>query len=322
MSGGLRVAFVKPVFSATAYSHHFGGPPSFYEFYNKAKNVPMTENITSPTDLALLNVSVVDGWGWSQDFHRYVTSIMGDYGVGLLGAESFTILSDINVTQGEIFNDDGSNRFDVILLGFTEYVTLQEYDAYWHFVASGGRIVFMDASNFVAEVRYYSQSNHMALVRGHGWGFDGNKAWHDAKHFQRWEVNNTNWVGSNELSSATLTFSSSCDESGVPRQYNGANVTGDYQISVALRERFGSTVFQCYMGHEENSVTNVTKTTILARWLPSDANVVVMSNVVAAYLHRYVNGTVVYIGVMSSDIAASDRSVQFFLLSAIRDSTA
>src|SRR5215831_5981769 len=42
---GLRVAVVKPVFSATAYSHLFGGsflnnlifgvPPDFYHFYDK-----------------------------------------------------------------------------------------------------------------------------------------------------------------------------------------------------------------------------------------------------------------------------------------------
>ncbi len=307
---GLRVAIVKPVFSATAYSGVLGGSPSFYEFYSKHGNDPTTENIT--TDLDLLNVSVVDGWGWSKDLGSYVTSIVGDYGLGIMAAENLTILSDINVTQGGIFNSDGSSRSDAMVLGFTEYVTSQEYYAYQHFVAIGGRLIFIDASNFVAEVRYYPQTNHLALVKGHGWGFDGKKVWRDVSY--RWEIENTNWVGSNQCCT-THYFRVPCGAWWVAtREYNGASITGDYPISAALNQRFGSVVFQCYMGHEENSVTNMTDTTILARWTGPSLN---PQNIIAAYLHRYINGTVVDIGVMSSDVVDQDTSVQFFLLSSI-----
>ncbi len=167
---GLRVAIVKPVFTATAYSGRFGGPPSFYEFYDKHGKDPKTEVIT--TDLYLLNVSVVDDWGWSENLSRYITSVLGDYGLGTISAQSFTILSDIDVTEGGLFNQGGSSKFDVVVLGFTEYVTSMEYYDYQRFVASGGRLVIMDASNFVAEVKYYPQTNHLALVRGHGWRFE------------------------------------------------------------------------------------------------------------------------------------------------------
>src|SRR6266700_8276502 len=112
VGSGLRVAIVKPVFTATAYSGRFGGSPSFYEFYDKHADDPHTQNIT--TDLNLLNVSVVDGWGWSKGLGRYITSVVGDYGLGTIAAQSSTILSDIDVTENGLFNQDGSTRFDVV----------------------------------------------------------------------------------------------------------------------------------------------------------------------------------------------------------------
>jgi hypothetical protein len=311
---GLRVAIVRPVFTATAYSGVFGGSPSFYEFYGKHKDDPPSQNIT--TDLNLLNVTVADGWAWSENLGRYITSYVGDYGLRTIAAQSLTILSDIDVTEHGLFNQDGSTRFDVIVLGFTEYVTSQEYHDYQRFVASGGRLIIMDASNFVAEVKYYPQTNHLALVKGHGWGFDGKKVWRDVQY--RWEVANTNWVASNQCCT-THYFTVPCGAWWVAtREYDGANITGDYLIGAGLKQRFGSVVFQCYMGHEENSVTNMTYTTILARWTGPSLN---PQNIVAAYLHRYINGTVVDIGVVSSDVVDQDISVQFFLISSIIDAT-
>ena len=308
---GLRVAIVKPVFTHTAYSWRLSGvgpvlqplfgPLSFYDFYDRHKNDSKTQAIT--TDLNLLNVSVIHGWGWSGDLGRYITSVMSDYGLGIT-TESFTILSDIDVTQGSLFNQDNSSRFDVVVLGFTEYVTSQEYYGYQRFVALGGRLIIMDASNFVAEVKYYPQTDHVALVWGHGWRLEGGKVWRDDDHFIRWKDENANWVGSNEIF--------------FHDKYVGANVTGDYPISVLLKQRFGPVVFRSYTGHEENGVANMTDTIILARWLGVSAS---SGNNIATYLHRYLNGTVIDIGVMSSDVVDQDTSVQFFLLSSIVDST-
>ena len=95
-------------------------------------------------------------------------------------------------------------------------------------------------------------------------------------------------------------------------------MTGDYPISVLLKQRFGPVVFRSYTGHEENGVANMTDTIILARWLGVSAS---SGNNIATYLHRYLNGTVIDIGVMSSDVVDQDTSVQFFLLSSIVDST-
>jgi hypothetical protein len=211
-----------------------------------------------------------------------------------------TILTDVNVTQGSLLERDGSDRFDVVVLGFTEYVTAQEYYKYQKFVAEGGRLVLMDATNFFVEVRYYPQTNHLALVRGHGWAFDGKKAWRDV--VDRWSGENTNWVGS--------TFC--C----FGMRYDGAEITGNHPISLLLKERFGARVFTSYHGHEENEVTNMTGTLILARWVQSTPNPAIQ---VAAYLHHYHDGTVVHIGVMSSDVVATDPSVQLFLVESILD---
>jgi hypothetical protein len=58
------------------------------------------------------------------------------------------------MTGGALLDENGTRRFDAVILGFTEYVTAQEYSAYKHFVADGGRLIFMDATNFLAEVKF------------------------------------------------------------------------------------------------------------------------------------------------------------------------
>ncbi len=284
-----RIAVVKPVFTATAYS-------SFYDFYSTHARTPNGTFVKD--DIGLLNTSVVDSWGWSNGLYSFLSSGTANQ-YGLVMGKNLRILTDINVTEGALFKSDGSSNFDVLVLGFTEYVTVQEYLAYKHFVAAGGTIIFMDAANFLAEVRYYPQTHHLALVRGHSWGFDGVKAWRD--QFARWGTENTNWIGSNYCSF------------GMGKRYNGAVLAGDNPIALALRERFGPKVFASYGGHEENCVTNMTDTVILARWSQLSPD----SKSVVAYLHHYLNGSVVHIGVMSSDVISSDTSVQQFLIASI-----
>ncbi|HEV2119253.1 MAG TPA: N,N-dimethylformamidase beta subunit family domain-containing protein [Candidatus Bathyarchaeia archaeon] len=285
----VRVAVVKPVFTATAYS-------SFYGFYSKYANTPKGQQIRS--DLEKLNATIVDGWGWSDGLRQFINSRAASRNGMVLG-KSLTILTDISVTEGQLFDDKGVNRFDVVILGFTEYVTSQQYSGYKHFVENGGRLVFLDATNFLAEVKYHSHSHHLSLVMGHGWGFDGKKVWRDV--FERWGEQNKNWIASNYC----------C---GTYSRYDGAITNGTHPISLALKEHFGSRVFKTYGGHEENQVTNMTGTTILARWVQASPG---QHDLVAAYLHRYLNGTVIHIGVMGSDVISFDQSVQFFLIRSV-----
>jgi hypothetical protein len=290
-----RVAVVKPVFTATAYS-------SFYHFYGKHHGTPKGQVVTA--DVGMLDHSLVDGWGWSEGLHQFVTSKTA-IDQGLVLGRSLTLLTDVSVHEGALFDNKGSNKFDVVILGFTEYVTSQQYYAYKHFVATGGRLVLLDATNFLAEVRYDSQTGHVSLVKGHGWSFDGQKAMRDV--FDRWRDENTNWVAS------TFCFSGQ-------QQYNGALVSGNHTISRKLRHEYGPRVFRSYSAHEENVVTNMTGTVILARWASSSSNslnTTASQGVVAAYLHYYQLGIVIHIGVMSSDVIAYDKSVQAFLMDTI-----
>ena len=83
---------------------------------------------------------------------------------------------------------------------------------------------------------------------------------------------------------------------------------------------YGPRVFTSYSAHEENSVTNKTGTVILANWVitnPDPLNSTCSQNLVAAYLHHYLNGIAIHIGVMASDVILKDRSVQSFLVHAI-----
>jgi hypothetical protein len=66
---------------------------------------------------------------------------------GIVLGNNTWILSDIDVNNGALFDSKGLRRFDVIILGFTEYVTQKEYFAYKRFVASGGHILFLSACN-------------------------------------------------------------------------------------------------------------------------------------------------------------------------------
>jgi hypothetical protein len=288
--GKPRVAVVKPVFTATAYS-------SFYSFYTKYVNTPKDQIIRS--DLQLLNTTLVDSWGWSDGLRQFLSSNSARAN-GLVLEKNLTVLTDVSVNDGGLIYENGTRQYDVVILGFTEYVTSQEYSAYKHFVADGGRLIFMDATNFFAEVRFYPQTNHLALVKGHGWGFDGKKVWHDVR--ERWSQESTNWIASNFC----------CF--GYGRRYDGALLVGTNVISLSLQAKFGPKVFQSYKGHEENRITNSSFTEILAQWVQLDST---SRNLVAAYSHRFMHGTVIHIGIMSSDVISFDRSVQFFLIRSV-----
>lgn len=294
-----RVAVVKPVFTATAYA-------SFYHFYAVHRGTLKSQVVTA--DVGFLDHVVVDGWGWSEGLHKFVTSqtAIDD---GLVFGKTLTELTDVSVHEGGLFDTNGSNKFDIVILGFTEYVTVQQYYAYKHFVATGGQLVLLDATNFLAEVKYDAHTQHVSLVKGHGWIFDGQKAMRDV--FDRWSSENTNWVAS------TFCFSGQ-------QQYKGALVQGNHTISQELRQEYGPRVFTSYAGHEENSVTNMTGTEIIARWTPSgpnSSNTTTSQNLVAAYLHHYRLGIVIHVGVMSSDVIAYDKSVQSFLIHTLTEYT-
>src|SRR2546427_3225426 len=285
----LKIAAVEPVFTTTAYS-------SFYSFYSKYATRNL--NGTIKTDLNLLNASIVQGWGWSDALRRFLTSTTAGDQYDIVFGKNLSFITEVNVTQGALFRADGTKNYDVLILGFTEYVTAQEYYAYKSFVTTGGVLVLMDATNFLAEVQYYPRTQHLALIRGHGWGFNGTMAWRDI--FDRWQNENTNWIG------GTFGVGSS---SGAG--YTGAIPLDDNPVGRALKEKYGSRVFNVYQGHEENVLTNLTRTSIVANWVQTRKPDFHPN--VSAYMHYYKIGLVADLGVMGSDVIMSDDSVQFFV---------
>lgn len=290
-----RIALVKPVFTATPYSQYEGG--SFYAFYHKYGNTK--GNITA--NLGWLNTSVSSGmrynsgWGLSHTLYQFLSS-QSAMRCGLVIGKNVIILSDINVTENGLFRPNGSRIFDVAIVGFSEYVTLQEYLGYRNFVAKGGTLIIMDSDAFEVQVKYSPSNNFETLVKGHGWTFNGKSAWNGV--FNPWQRNDTNWIGS------TLC----CFHKFV---YNGAKVNNASTIGQLLLGKFHGNIFGSYKSHEENGVTNRTDTSIIAAFANTS------SNLVAAYVHLYMHGSVICLCIFGDDIIANDQTAQYFLVQSV-----
>jgi hypothetical protein len=293
------IVFIRPVFTAAAYD---GYPTkSFYGFYAKYSNVPVTTLVR--TDLNLLNTTVdKDNWGQSWGLGYYLQSL-APREPDLF--KSVTVLTDIDVSDGNLFySTNGTRRFDVAVLGFSEYVTTSEYQNYKHFVETGGGLLFLDACTFYAEVSYNRAANKVSLVKGHGWEFNGTAAWKGTLH--RWPTENTNWIGSNFALFHSEGY-----------KMNGALANTTHPLSVMLRNNFGSTLFfTSYVGHEENAITNSSTKTI-AYWDVSGPKKTA-NLTVAMYEHEYRKGVVIHTGIFGSDLLPKDPQIQFFFTEAIR----
>ncbi|MFX1273026.1 MAG: hypothetical protein ACFFAX_15190, partial [Promethearchaeota archaeon] len=260
-----RIAVVKPIFTDTAYSS------AFYNFYSKYMGY--TDYID--TDLHLLNVTVKDGWGWSAGLSNFLTSFKAGI-AGLSLGENVELIDEIDVTMGALF-ENNSRVYDVVILGFTEYVTIEEYNFYKRFVETGGTLIIMDACNFLAEVKYYPPASpdevgYLSLVKGHGWEFNGTYAWKSVYH--RWPEENRNWVASNYWKWWT------------GDHYDYFQSSTSHPISTYLRNNYGQNIISSYGAHEENRLENFTDSQIIGYWHFIDPDEE-PNDPVVAYQHRY-----------------------------------
>src|SRR5215204_2203504 len=203
----LRIAFVKPSFTYAAYQLD-----GFYNFYQKYRHLPdETTNIT--TDLNLLTVKVPDKTYLTyrddpsdtprvpsqQNYYEKLRELVEEKASSSQNlAIDIADITDKEVHEGDIFDSDGNNAYDMLFLFHQEYVTQAEYDNLKKFVVqNGGTIVFNDANIFTVEVKYDSIDNTITLVRGHGWAYDDGigSAWRAES--ERWLEENEQWVGSN-----------------------------------------------------------------------------------------------------------------------------
>jgi hypothetical protein len=269
---GVKIAVVMPTFTAAAYTN------AFYVFYNEYINVKRGVNVT--TDLNLLSSKVTNDPS---------SSASGPAMLYLLGNlkwitpdSNVAFETDQDVDASSIFQANGSNAYDVIILGHQEYVTQREYDNFKQFVGNGGTMIILDGNVFYAEVKHDNNTDTVTLVKGHSWAFNGKSAWRSVD--ERWKNETAQWVGSNYISG----------------------------ISKFVNNPFD------YLPHEEQYTTNP-KDVILLNYnatIPSnisrDISNKTGSIVVATYELNYLKGKVIAIGLYSDDIITNGSFDRYF----------
>ena len=292
----ISVAVIKPVFTSTPYSQYPYG--SFYAFYKKYVNA--NGNIT--TNLDWLNTSVKSGvaynsgWGHTFPLYSFLNS-QAARGCGLVLGKNLRVISDINVSDGALFNPGGGRRFDAAIIGHQEYVTQSEYDQLRLFVASGGRLIAMSSNQFYGEVSYDHFKGAEIFMRGHGgYFFNGRTAWYDRSRGYPW--NASGWFGS--VYCCFHRF-----------QYHGGAVNATNPVGSLLNHYYGSTVDATYSTHEENRVSNYSRTSIIATYLASP------EVTVASYIHEYGRGAVFSISIFGEDLIQTNPSTQYFLIASL-----
>lgn len=272
---GVNIAVVMPTFTAAAYTN------AFYVFYNKYINVTRDVNdVNVTTDLDLLSSKVTN---------EPSSSASGVAMLYLLGNlkwitpdSNVDFHTDQDVDAGSLFEANGSNAYDVIILGHQEYVTQREYDNFKQFVGNGGTMIILDGNVFYAEVKHDNNTDTITLVKGHSWAFNGKSAWRSVD--ERWKNETAQWVGSNYISGIS---------------------------------KFANNPFD-YLPHEEQYTTNP-KDVILLNYnatIPSnisrDISNKTGSIVVATYELNYLKGKVIALGLYSDDIITNGSFDRYF----------
>jgi N,N-dimethylformamidase beta subunit-like protein len=265
---GKRLAAVMPTFTAAAYNN-------FYKFYQKYINTRPGVNIT--TDLNLLSSNVTNAPSASASGFAMIYLLAN---LKWISPQSeVTFLTDEDVDGGGIFQTNGSNIFDVLILGHQEYVTQNEYDNLKRFVSAGGTLILLDGNVFYAEVKYDKNVDKITLVKGHSWAFNGKSAWRSIS--ERWRNETAQWIGSNYISFPKATF---------------------------VNDPFS------YAAHEEQYLTNP-KDIILLNYnasIPVDNTTIPSRQVVATYELNYLKGKVIALGLYSDDIIANGSFNRYF----------
>jgi len=263
-----RIAFISPTFTSAAYHK------SFYKFYFVYASIPHArKNVT--TDLNLLSSNVNNQT--SRSSSAFSIPNLAKHLRVVFGGSTIKMLTDADAdNNNSIFFDNGTNRFDLILLGHQEYVTQREYSNLKHFVAEGGTLILLDGNVFYAEVKYDRNSHAITLVKGHGWAYNGKSAWRSIG--ERWANETSNWVGSNYL----------C-----------------YSCKVTIPRN----AFQ-YRHHEEQRVTNPNDQIILN--YNASIGKKATKILVATYVLNYQKGKVINLGIYSDDLVSDKKFGKFF----------
>lgn len=268
-SKGTKIAVIMPTFTAAAYDN------AFYLFYQKHINTQYGVNVT--TDLNLLSAKVTNIPSSSASGFAMLY-LLGN--LKWISPESeITFLTDQDVDAGSVFLSNGSNAYDLLILGHQEYVTQDEYDNLKQFVSTGGTMIILDGNVFYAEVKYDRNTDNITLVKGHSWAFNGISAWRSIS--ERWRNETAQWVGSNYISFPKATF---------------------------VNDPFA------YSPHEEQYLTNPNDIILLNynASVPVDNTTIPSRQVIATYELNYLKGKVIALGIYSDDIITNGSFNRYF----------
>ena len=152
---------------------------SFYNFFRSHSDIQAGQYVS--VDIHLLSSQVPSGIDAMNNHKSIALHKIRDHLSFLLPSSNFNDLDDKMVDEGLIFEANGANIYDIIILVHQEYVTQEEYSNFKKFVENGGIMILLDSNTFYAEVDYDNMNNQINLVKGHYWAFDGQKEWRDIK---------------------------------------------------------------------------------------------------------------------------------------------
>ena len=284
-----QIAIIRPVFSKTAFQD------SFYPFFRANQNLSYGEFTTDR--LELLNVTVIDeldDWSFSDGIRNTINQFNGLFESVIFDA-NITYLSDVDIHEGH-----NLTQYDLVIIGFEEYVSQRMYDAYFQYVSGGGTLLVNDACTFLCEVDY--KDGYMWLVNGKGFAFNGTHAWKSIYH--RWPEENRNWLGSNfrylkyGFTPWNLLFNDS------------------HVLNTPFSNEFSTNYTSLYKGHEENFISNMSNTEIIAYWHDPDPRT--DNTTIAIYRHKYRKGSVFHMGIMYSKVMYRDLALLRLFVDVIR----
>jgi hypothetical protein len=256
-----RIALISPVFTAAAYDH------SFYVFYRHFGRISSHDNVTTQLNLLTARITYADRASASSTMRTLAAKLKQSANAQV------TILDDSSVDRNALFSRNGTNAFDIVVLGHQEYVTQHEYDNLKRFVSDGGTLVLIDGNFFYAEVKYNSQAQSVTLVKGHGWAYNGHSAWKSIE--ERWANETREWAGSNYL-------------------------------CYSCKIRFENNPFG-YRHHEEQYITNLNDV-ILYKYRTTDKG-----HTIATYQLSYGKGKVIGLSIYSDDVIRNAAFDKYFL---------
>ena len=265
-----KIAFVMPTFTMAAYEN------SFYKFFKKYVKVTTGEvNETFvDTDLHLLTSDISNKEKAFLNHKSDGLKQLADRITLISPKMEASFLTDTDVHKGLLFDENDQNIYKFIILGHQEYVTQTEYNNFKKYVENGGILILLDSNVFYAEVLYDPIDQQITLVKGHHWGFDGEKAWRDVT--ERWADETTKWVGSN------------------------------YGCGSSCSIDFNNNPFS-YVHHEEQYVTNPNVRILIDYQAQS-----IYNYLIAAYELEYGNGKVISFGIFGDDVIDNKDFIKFF----------